>query len=309
MTPRQKQMATHIQIDPGTLYPQPDHTIEVDHEGRWTITQVFLCHRNSVIALMPRIGTAHPEAPFVRLTRAVVRMAEGDLAEITCTYGGVTDAQDVDDDGLPNADDEDIDGDEIPNESDPDVDGDSIPNESDPTPEGEPEEEEGSQASGTGRPGSTYTMAVTMAEEPLLTHPSYRELDANLLAAVRQIMMGKDRSDSGEDLRARAISLGGGALLAKIDRGQTSYFQPRTVYRQSVVTSARSTAGTAGTPGRIGTPPGPVPALEGGANWILSSVNRTYEGGTCRIEREWMASGEGGWDEDIYGTGEGGGGA
>ena len=50
-------------------------------------------------------------------------------------------------------------------------------------------------------------------------------------------------------------------------------------------------------------PPGPVPALENGANWILSSVNRTYEGGTCRIEREWMASGGGGWDEDIYGTG------
>ena len=46
-----------------------------------------------------------------------------------------------------------------------------------------------------------------------------------------------------------------------------------------------------------------MPALENGANWILSSVNRTYEGGTCRIEREWMASGEGGWDEDIYGTG------
>ena len=297
-------MATHIRIDPGILYPQPDHTIEVDHEGKWTIAQVFLCHRDSVAKLMPKIGTAHPDAPFVRLTRAVARTAEGDLAEITCTYGGVTDEQDVDDDGLPNADDDDIDGDEIPNESDPDIDGDSIPNESDPTPEGgEEEPPEGSQASGTGRPGSTYTMAVTMSEEPLLTHPAYRALDPDLLATVRQIMMGKDRSDSGEDLRAKANSLGGGELLAKIDRGQTSYFQPRTVYRQSVVTSARSTGGLSGSPGKIGTPPGPVPALENGANWILSSVNRTYEGGTCRIEREWMASGGGGWDEDIYGTG------
>jgi len=291
-------MATHIQIDPGILYPQPDHTIEVDHEGKWTITQVFLCHRNSVVQLMPKTGTAHPEAPFVRLTKAVARTTGGDMAEITCTYGGVTDEQDIDDDGLPNADDEDIDGDEIPNESDPDIDGDSVPNESDPTPEGW--EVEYPQ-----RPGATYTMAVTMSEEPLLMHPAYRDLGADLLAAVRQIMMGKDRSDSGEDLRARAVSLGGEALLAKIDRGQTSYFQPRTVYRQSVVTSPRSTGGTAGTPGRIGTPPGPVPALEGGANWLLSSVTRTYEGGTCRIEREWMASGEGGWDEDIYGGGGG----
>ena len=294
-------MATHIQIDPGTLYPQPDHTIEVDHEGKWTITQVFLCHRNSVVKLMPLIGTAHPEAPFVRLTKAVARMAEGDLAEITCTYGGVTDEQDVDDDGLPNADDEDIDGDGIPNESDPDIDGDSIPNESDPTPEGGEVEAEYPQR----RPGATYTMSVTMSEEPLLTHPTYRDLSADLLAAVRQIMMGKDRSDSGEDLRAKAVSLGGADLLAKIDRGQTSYFQPRTVYRQSVVTSSRSTGRLSGSPGKIGTPPGTVPKLEGGANWILSSVNRTYEGGTCRIEREWMASGEGGWDKDIYGTGGG----
>ena len=81
-------MPKHVAIQPGRLYPQPDYTIQVDKEGKWTVTQVHLCHRNSAVALMPRPGAAHPEVPFVAVSQAAVKVTEGDLAEITCTYTG-----------------------------------------------------------------------------------------------------------------------------------------------------------------------------------------------------------------------------
>jgi hypothetical protein len=81
-------MAQHVSIQPGVLYPQPDYTLAVDREGKWTATQVFFCHRNSIIALMPRPGTAHPEVSFLSVDNVTAKVTEGDLAEITCNYAG-----------------------------------------------------------------------------------------------------------------------------------------------------------------------------------------------------------------------------
>ena len=81
-------MPSHVSIQPGILYPQPDYTLSVDREGKWTATQVFLCHRNSIAALMPRPGTPHPEVSFISVDTATAKVMEGDLAEITCNYAG-----------------------------------------------------------------------------------------------------------------------------------------------------------------------------------------------------------------------------
>ena len=81
-------MPEHVAIQPGRLYPQPDYSIQIDKEGKWTVTQVYVCHRNSAVALMPRPGSVHPEVPFVAVSQATTQVTEGDLAEITCTYTG-----------------------------------------------------------------------------------------------------------------------------------------------------------------------------------------------------------------------------
>lgn len=81
-------MPKHVAIQPGRLYPQPDYTIQIDKEGKWTVTQVFVCHRNSAILLMPRPGALHPDVPFVAVSQSTAAVTEGDLAEITCTYTG-----------------------------------------------------------------------------------------------------------------------------------------------------------------------------------------------------------------------------
>jgi hypothetical protein len=81
-------MPTHVSIQPGKLYPQPGYTVQVDKEGKWTATQIFLCHRNSAAALMPRPGTRHPEIGFIKVVTGTITFGEGDLAEITCQYAG-----------------------------------------------------------------------------------------------------------------------------------------------------------------------------------------------------------------------------
>lgn len=81
-------MPRHVSIQPGQLYPQPNYSLSVDREGKWTATQVFLCHRNSITKLMPRPGTAHPEIPFITVDTATAQVSEGDIAEITCNYAG-----------------------------------------------------------------------------------------------------------------------------------------------------------------------------------------------------------------------------
>ena len=82
-------MPKHIAIQPGQLYPQPNYSLAVDREGKWTATQVFLCHRNSITRLMPRPGTAHPEIDFISVDTVTAQVSEGDIAEITCNYAGI----------------------------------------------------------------------------------------------------------------------------------------------------------------------------------------------------------------------------
>jgi hypothetical protein len=42
----------------------------MDREGKWTASQVFLCHRNSITKLKPQPDTAHPEIPFIMVDTA-----------------------------------------------------------------------------------------------------------------------------------------------------------------------------------------------------------------------------------------------
>jgi len=84
-------MPTHIAILPGRLYPQPGYTVQIDKEGKWTATQIFLCHRSSAIALMPRPGAPHPEIGFITASQVTTTFTEGDLAEITCQFAGAED--------------------------------------------------------------------------------------------------------------------------------------------------------------------------------------------------------------------------
>ena len=89
-------MPNHIAIQPGRLYPQPGYSVGVDKEGKWTATQIFLCHRDWAVKLMPRPGTVHPEIPFIAVSQVTASFTEGDLAEITCHYSGAEEKDEED---------------------------------------------------------------------------------------------------------------------------------------------------------------------------------------------------------------------
>ena len=88
-------MPRHVAIQPGRLYPQPGYSVQIDKEGKWTATQIFLCHRSSAVALMPRPGTIHPEINFIQVSQVTASFTEGDLAEIVCQYAGAEEKEEA----------------------------------------------------------------------------------------------------------------------------------------------------------------------------------------------------------------------
>ena len=238
-------MPKHIAIQQGQLDPQPNYSLAVDREGKWTATQVFLCHRNSITKLMPRPGTPHPEISFISVDNASAQVSEGDIAQITCSYAGTDNA------------------------------------------DNEPSK-------------TTYTLGLSLSEEPLLSHKKLRDLEADEVEALQAIISGKDKDSSGAAYKDKVTSDLGKKALEKIQRGQTSYYSPKVTWRQATVRKASAASSDLQKIGKIDEPDGRQPSLSDGRNWLYNGVTQTQEGGSYRIEREWIASDRGGWDEDIY---------
>lgn len=239
-------MPQHIAIQPGRLYVQPDYTIQIDQEGKWTVTQVFICHRESVVQMMPRPGSAHPEVTFVAVSHVSAVVTEGDLAEITCTYTGAK------------------------------------------------------QQSGEDEETPVYTIGLSLSEEPLLSHIRYKDLVEEEVEALRAIASGKETSDSGTSYKDLIESELGLEALAKIQRGQVSYYSPKITWRESFVRDRGVKTSELNKIGEIDDPSGEPPALAQDRTWLLNGVTQTQEGRSFRIEREWLASDRGGWDPEIY---------
>ncbi|MFZ9960476.1 MAG: hypothetical protein ACO3GP_08790, partial [Candidatus Limnocylindrus sp.] len=192
-------MPKHIAIQPGQLYPQPNYSLAVDREGKWTAIQVFLCHRNSITQLMPRPGTPHPEIDFISVDNATAQVSEGDIAEITCNYAG-TDNGDAD------------------------------------------------------PAKTTYSLGLSLSEEPLLAHKKFKDLSEEEKEALQAIISGKDRDSSGAPYKDKVTSAEGLKALEKILRGQTSYYSPKITWRQSTVRNASAASGDVRKIGQIDNP-------------------------------------------------------
>jgi hypothetical protein len=147
---------------------------------------------------------------------------------------------------------------------------------------------------------AVYTMGLSLSEEPLLSHPRYKDLPQSEREAIQLIQSGKDKDDQGNKLRDKVESERGVEALAKIDRGQTSYYSPRVTWRESWVRDKPATAAELNDIGNIATPTGPAPELAGGRNWLKNGLTQAQDGNAFRLENEWLASDRGGWDAQIY---------
>lgn len=91
----------------------------------------------------------------------------------------------------------------------------------------------------------------------------------------------------------------GNELCAKILKGIKSYKDPRFVWKATTYSSTIP----AGKVGKINTPKGNPPSIDG--NWILESVSasRSKADDQWKIVRTWKASDSGSsWDAELYGT-------
>ena len=237
-------MPQHVAIQPGQLYPQPDYTIQIDQENKWTVTQVYLCHSKSILQVMPKPGLAHPEVTFATLANVTAAVGAGEIAEITCTFVGA---------GNKNE-----------------------------------------------KANATYTMGLSLSEEPILTHQRYKDLPDAEVDALKALVDGKDKDDSGAPYKDKVKSVRGKEVLKKILRGQTSYYSPKVTWREGWTRDNPVKNSELNKIGEVSSPGGEPPELAGGRTWLLNGVTQTHEGNSFRIEREWLASDRGGWDEDIY---------
>jgi hypothetical protein len=147
---------------------------------------------------------------------------------------------------------------------------------------------------------ATYTMGLSLSEEPILTHHRYKDLPEAEVEALKAIVDGKDKDDGGAAYKDKVKSDRGKEALKKILRGQSSYYSPKVTWRESWTRDNEVKNSELNKIGEVANPDGNPPALSGGRTWLLNGVSQTHEGKSFRIEREWLASDPGGWDEDIY---------
>ena len=85
---------------------------------------------------------------------------------------------------------------------------------------------------------TSYTLGLSLSEEPLLSHKKFRDIDEDELEALQAIISGKDKDSSGTPYKDKVESAVGKKALEKIQRGQTSYYSPKVTWRQATVRKA-----------------------------------------------------------------------
>lgn len=159
-------------------------------------------------------------------------------------------------------------------------------------------------SSGTG--GTSQSASIVQVEivaaaqsQPIESHEFYARLEAKEFKAVRDWVQNPAAGDTEvPDSWSEFRNTGKMTNLAlKLLRGITSYYSPSIVVRK---TYQASSAPSSGQVGKFANPGVSVPGLPNGANFILQSVSARGSQGAFTVTEEYLASGRGGWDRDLY---------
>jgi hypothetical protein len=150
--------------------------------------------------------------------------------------------------------------------------------------------------------GDTYTVSGTASQEPLATHPFFQE--SGKWAVTEDEWKTWDKwQKEGTDISAESLTSFGEGFQKFIKlflAGFTDYLQPRVSIR---VTDANTDDPDLSELGKIAEP-ARAPTLADGANWLLTGVDASEDADkNWEVTREYMSSGPGGWNADIYGEG------
>jgi hypothetical protein len=151
--------------------------------------------------------------------------------------------------------------------------------------------------------GDTYSVSGTASQEPLATHPFFQE-GAKWEVTEEEWQKWDKWQKEGADISQQNITSEGEGFQKFIKlflAGFTDYLQPRVSLR---VTDANTDEPDLSELGKIAEPAS-APTLADGANWLMSGCDASVDSdGNWEVTREYISSGPGGWNEDIYGSSE-----
>ena len=147
--------------------------------------------------------------------------------------------------------------------------------------------------------GDSYSLTGTASQEPLATHPFF-QAGAKWAVTTAEWKTWDKWQKEGTDIATQTLtsfSTGFQKFVELYLKGFTDYLQPRLTLRLvEANTSAPTTSGL----GKISTP-AQAPTLPSGANWLLSGIDATRDSDSnWEVSREYISSGPGGWNADIY---------
>lgn len=149
--------------------------------------------------------------------------------------------------------------------------------------------------------GDTYSLTGTASQEPLATHPYFQ--DNGKWAVTDSEWKTWDKwQKEGTDIAAQTLttySTGFQKFIELYLKGFTDYLQPRLTLR---LVDASTSEPTITELGKI-SDPARAPGLSDGANWLLTGIDASPDAdNNWEVSREYISSGPGGWNADIYGT-------
>jgi hypothetical protein len=150
--------------------------------------------------------------------------------------------------------------------------------------------------------GDSYSISGTASQEPIATHP-YFQSNGKWPVTEDEWKTWDKWQKEGTDISAESLTSFGEGFQKFITlylRGFTDYLQPRVSLR---VTDANANEPDLSELGKIAAPRN-APDLADGANWLMSGCDASVDSdGNWEVTREFISSGPGGWNPDIYGAG------
>ena len=149
--------------------------------------------------------------------------------------------------------------------------------------------------------GDTYSLTGTASQEPLATHPYFQANGKWAVTDLEWKTWDKWQKE-GTDIATQTLttySTGFQKFIELYLKGFTDYLQPRLTLR---LVDASTSEPTITELGKI-SDPARAPGLSDGANWLLTGIDASPDAdNNWEVSREYISSGPGGWNADIYGT-------
>jgi len=149
--------------------------------------------------------------------------------------------------------------------------------------------------------GDTYSLTGTASQEPLATHP-YFQANGKWAVTDSEWKTWDKWQKEGTDIATQTLttySTGFQKFIELYLKGFTDYLQPRLTLR---LVDASTSEPTITELGKI-SDPARAPGLSDGSNWLLTGIDASPDAdNNWEVSREYISSGPGGWNADIYGT-------